>query len=159
MRLGSTTVVMMVLLGSAGDAQTRFGPSIRGVWTMSEKTTAEGTNKAPQPALYIFTNKHYSILQVNGDRPSVNVATATREGLLAVFGPAFGAQAGTYTLAGGQMSVEPTIAKAPAAMTPGTKFQYAVSFEGPLLVLSLAQPRATVQGHQVGVASNAMQRA
>jgi hypothetical protein len=50
MRLGAAIVVMMVLLGSAGDAQTRPGPSIRGVWTMSEKTTAEGANKAPQPA-------------------------------------------------------------------------------------------------------------
>jgi hypothetical protein len=96
MRLGAAIVGMMVLLGSAGDAQTRSGPSIRGVWTMSEKTTAEGRNKPPQPALHIFTDEHYSILQVNGDspRPSANVATATREELLAVFGPSFGAQAG-----------------------------------------------------------------
>src|SRR4030095_14440472 len=52
-------------------------PPLQGVWRVTEVTTTgkdAATNKSPQPGLYIFTAKHYSLVRVTAstaDRKSV----------------------------------------------------------------------------------------
>jgi hypothetical protein len=47
-------------------------PSIQGVWRVVERTTtgpSGTTNRNPQPGLYIFTGKHYSMMTDTSEKP------------------------------------------------------------------------------------------
>jgi hypothetical protein len=111
--VGVLALAEVVALGQAP-------PPIRGVWRVVEVTTAgpnASINASPQPGLFIFTEKHYSIMRDTspGVRPSVSdPANITASEALAVFGP-FMAQSGTYELAGETLRVTPMVAKVPPA--------------------------------------------
>ena len=55
-------------------AQTPSG--IQGVWQVIEVTDQLGSNTKPQPGVYIFTNGHPSIVEVQGtaERPDLAMA-------------------------------------------------------------------------------------
>ena len=62
---------LMALVGAPLVSQSRAAsePTLQGVWRVTEVTTTgpnASTNKSPQPSLYIFTPKHYSLMRVNG---------------------------------------------------------------------------------------------
>jgi hypothetical protein len=81
------------LLPSASSAQSR--PSVQGAWHVVEVSPG-ATN--PQPSLYLFTARHYSIMRVlsQDPRPGFNdPANVTEAEALAVWGP-LQAQSGTY---------------------------------------------------------------
>jgi len=89
------------------------GNPLIGAWKIVETTAANGekiTN--PQPSLYIFTTRHYSVMAVTGTkpRPTYNQGFATPELKIAMF-DAFVANAGTYTLAGTLLKTRPIVAK------------------------------------------------
>ena len=127
-------VFALAFFGSA------IGQKIEGVWAYTEVTTTGpngSTKQITQPGLYIFTKKHYSVVRVTADaqRPNVDVATATAEDLRKVFVDGFAANAGTYELKGGKVTIRPMIAKAPGFMTPETFVTFSVKVEGNTLTV------------------------
>ncbi len=103
-------------------AQSNAG-SIQGVWKVAEVQVIGGNNPrtitAPQPALYIFTKGHYSILSINGDKPRTVVpppaagAPLTDAQKIAAYDhwAPFTANAGTYTIKGSTIMTKPLVAK------------------------------------------------
>lgn len=140
MRRIAKIVVLGVVL-STGVASAQSQGSIQGAWRLAEISTtgANGsTNRAPQPSLYLFTAKHFSITRVTSDTarpPLKDPAKVTEAEALAIFGP-FQAIAGTYEVAAGSLSTILTVAKQPQAMAPGSKpFVYSMTLQGNTLTL------------------------
>ena len=105
--VAATAVAGLMALVSApllSQSRAASQPTLQGVWRVTEVTTTgpnASTNKSPQPSLYIYTAKHYSLIRVNGTkaRPDLpeDPTKATAAQLLANWGPSgFAAQAGTY---------------------------------------------------------------
>ena len=104
-------------------AQSNAG-SIQGVWKVAEVQVIGGNNprtiSAPLPALYIFTKGHYSILQINGDKPRTAIQppapgspppTDKQKIELYDHWAPFTANAGTYTVKGTTITTKPLVAK------------------------------------------------
>jgi hypothetical protein len=129
-----------VLVGS-GFAQTSSPSSLQGVWKVTEVTTtgpSASKQTAPQPGLYIFTGKHYSIVTINSDKPRPDLpqdaTTATLEQLRAAWDP-FTAQAGTYEVKGSDVTFRPLAAKNPSVMKAGNFSTSSFKIEGATLTL------------------------
>jgi hypothetical protein len=102
-------------------AQTSAAP-LQGVWRVAEVTiTGAGAAsiKSPQPALYIFTRGHYSIVAINGAEPRKPVAAlkdpakptlAEKAALYDHWLPVTG-QSGTYRINGKTVTLRPVVAK------------------------------------------------
>jgi len=137
---------LMALVGAPLVSQSRAAsePTLQGVWRVTEVTTTgpnASTNKSPQPSLYIFTPKHYSLMRVNGttarpDLPQDQMAKATAAQLLAVYGTALSAQSGTYELAGGKLTTRPVVAKNTFGMAPGASFTASYKLDGKTLTIT-----------------------
>ena len=57
------TIAALLLAGSV-----RADSPLQGAWRVTESTNSEGViNEQPQPALFIFTTTHYSILIATGN--------------------------------------------------------------------------------------------
>jgi hypothetical protein len=133
-------VVGVALLSAAGVAGQPKSTSIQGVWqTVELRITGPSprTITIPQPGPYltIFTAKHYSRTEVQGEGARQilpDVAKATADELRAVWGP-FVAEAGTYELSGGMLTVHPLVSKSPAAMAPGAFIAYSYKLDGDTL--------------------------
>lgn len=117
--------VVVVIIGTAVFAQRGNPPSIAGVWRLSE-ITRSGPNArtitAPQPGLVIFTQRHYSISQVSGDKPRSELPPrnlVTDKQRADAYEP-FTGQAGTYEIKGSEMTVRPLAAMNPNLMRPGS---------------------------------------
>jgi len=118
------SLVLMTLLALSAVAVTVSGQSsatgnpLVGAWRVTEIADANGpaiTN--PQPGLYIFTGKHYSLVRDTSLNPRVAIrdsSNVTAPEALATFGP-FIAQSGTYDLSGTRVNVTPVVAKFPAS--------------------------------------------
>jgi hypothetical protein len=119
---------IVVLAGAIGLAQSRpvSQSTLQGVWRVTAVTTTgpnASTNNQPQPGLYIFTAKHYSIVRVSAAKPRPDVPAdiekATADELRAAWDP-FAANAGTYEVAGGNLTTRPMVAKNPGVMKTGS---------------------------------------
>ena len=118
-------VTSLVLMASLSSAQT---PSLKGAWRVVEVTGTDGTvNAKPEPGLYIFTDRHYSITRVTQPRSALPEKPSEKD-QLAAFGP-FAANAGTYEVKGTQLMTRPTVAKNPNVMT-GKGGTFEVKLEG-----------------------------
>lgn len=119
---------LVVAVGSASIVVAQQpGASIVGSWRVVEVTGgAEGANASPQPGLFLFTGKHYSIMRVTGVKPrpkyaSNNVATDAEK---VVTYDALFAQTGSYEISGSTIITRPIVAKAEFPMTgPPAKAQ------------------------------------
>lgn len=137
-------VVLCVILGVTAIAAQSASTSragVQGVWRIAESTHhGDATNTHPQPSLYLFTGKHYAMLRVTSPTPRiapVDPDKASAAELLAVWGNnGFIANAGTYEVGGGNLTIRPVVAKNPDAMTRDFFITYAVKFEGDTLVLT-----------------------
>jgi len=137
---------LMALVGAPLLSQPRAAsePTIQGVWRVTEVTTTgkdASTNKSPQPGLYIFTAKHYSIVRVNGTkaRPDLpeDPTKATAAQLLANWGPSgFAAQSGTYEVAGGKLTLRPIAARGTRPMASGAVSTAAYKVDGKTLSIT-----------------------
>jgi hypothetical protein len=133
-------------------AQSVRSVSLQGVWQIVEITTTGpggSTNRSPQPNIYIFTAKHYSLTRVTSDgaRPEFkDPAKVTADEALASWGP-FQAQAGTYTVIGNELRRAPVVAKNPQTMRPGSRSGVdTVRVDGDILTIS---EKATSDGTPV----------
>lgn len=97
-----------------------------GVWTADQVRTAGAVNDRPQPSLYIFTRKHYSIVRVVAEKPReiVDPGKATAATLRATYVDGFIANAGTYRTSGSTLTIWPTVAKSPEVMRSGASLEY-----------------------------------
>lgn len=111
------------------------GTAILGSWRVVEVSGgAEGSNAHPQPGLFMFTGKHYSIMRVTGVKPrpkfaSNNVATGPEK--IASYDGLF-AQSGTYEVSGSTVITRPIVAKAEFPMT-GSPAKAQIKMEGDTL--------------------------
>lgn len=111
-------LVAAILSASSVVPFAKSKPSIQGVWRVIEVTTTgpDGFhNREPQPGLFIFTRRHYSIIRDGSRevRPTVtdpNNITAAEA--LAIFGPLM-AQSGSYEVTDTTLKVTPMVAKVP----------------------------------------------
>lgn len=137
---------LVALVGAPLFSQSRAAsqPTIQGVWRITEVATTgpnASTNKSPQPSLYIFTARHYSLIRINGttarpDLPQDQQATATAAQLLAVFGTGLTAQSGTYEVAGGKLTTRPLVAKNTFAMASGAFSTASYMLDGTTLTIT-----------------------
>ena len=133
--------LLIALLGVSAFAQGKSG--IEGVWQLTEVTTtgADGkteTEKATQPSMYLFTKTHYSIIYVASDKPRTvmdDYSKATQEQLLSIFVNEFIANAGTYEVKAGKLTVHPMVAKSPSYMQSGTWTTSTMTMKGNMMTL------------------------
>jgi len=117
-----------------------LGQKVQGVWSLVEVTTS-GTNgstkQSTQPSMYLFTKKYYSIIFVSSSdpRPEIDISKATADELRTVFVNDFIANAGTYEMKAGKLTMKPTVAKSPSFMVPGTFSTMSVKIEGDMMTL------------------------
>ena len=94
----------------------------------------------PQPGLYLFTGKYFSIMMVMGDHPRPihptlpEVPKATAQEILAVYGP-YVANTGTYEVNGGTLIMHPMVSKNPELM--GGSVTYSFELQGNSLTLKM----------------------
>jgi hypothetical protein len=88
--------------------------------------------------MYVFTKKHYSIIYVASEtaRPvPEDLSKMTPEELRATFVTGFVANAGTYELKNGKLTMRPTVAKAPSFMQANSWIRSSVTINGDSLTL------------------------
>jgi hypothetical protein len=138
MKRATVGVFTVAALLASLSAQSR--PSIQGAWRLVEIIggAAGVASSSPQPSLYLFTDRHYSILRVISPEPRprfADPAKVTEAEALAVWGP-LQAQSGTYEIASGNLNLLPSVAKNPDVMRPGRKPDvYSFSLQGDTLTL------------------------
>lgn len=129
-------------------AQTKAPPSssVRGVWRVvgiAAGARGSTSDAAALPGVFIFTEKHYSMVRVTAERPDLKeAANATYEDRFKVWSP-FQAASGTYEATGSVIRLVPIVAKEPFMMTPGV-FQLA-TFAIAGNTLSITQGAVTVK--------------
>ncbi|MGB7210608.1 MAG: hypothetical protein WBD27_18275 [Pyrinomonadaceae bacterium] len=132
---------MIALFAAMVLSVSTFGQKIEGVWSLTEITTTGAggsTKQMSQPSMYLFTKKHYSIIYVSSDAPRSATADSskmTAEELRNVFVDSFIANAGTYELKAGKLTVRPMVAKSPGYMQPGVFTTQSVKIDGNMMTL------------------------
>lgn len=136
-----------LLAQSQGTAQ-RSAPRVVGVWRVVESVDESGpvqsTRRTHQPAVYIFTERHYSIQSINGADPRPDVprpvtpAALTDADKLARYEhwARFTANSGTYDLQGSRLTTTPIVAKNNSVMTPRGVERWDVTVEGDAIWLT-----------------------
>jgi hypothetical protein len=113
-----------------------------GVWKPVEistepNATAHAGDKAGPagPGLWLFTMHHYAVLDVHTTEPRLPLPShPTAAELMATWGP-FGANAGTYQVEGGTITMRPSVAKSPQVMEPGREVTLSYRIAGDTLWL------------------------
>jgi hypothetical protein len=115
---------------------------IEGVWQLTEITVTGGggmTMKVTQPSVYIFTKTHYSKIYVASDKPRPvldDYSKATQEQLKSIFVEGFDANAGTYEVSAGTLTLHSIVAKSPSDMKEGTWSTYSMKISGDTITLT-----------------------
>ena len=143
-RMLSAAVTLGLLAGQGAEAQSTRS-SVQGVWRVVEATitgpAARTISFAERPNLTIITEKYYSRVEVQADGPRpvpADVAKASADELRAAWGP-FVAEAGTYEVTPGLLTMRPIASKNPAVMGAGIFITYAYKIDGS--TLSITQQR------------------
>ena len=128
-------LVLISTLASAQPAWAQF--DLAGTsWEVVERAYQRGdsawVNRSPEPGLYVFTQRHYSIQEIreSGPRPVFDEATTDIERLRAF--EVFHAHGGSYEIAGDRLVLTITIAKGPNTMRGGLA-TYDLRWRGELL--------------------------
>jgi hypothetical protein len=141
-------VVVLAVLALSGVALVgQSKSSIQGVWRVVERTTTGPngmTNKNPQPSLYIFTGKHYSMMTDTSDRPREVLpippagSKLSDKEMVALFRdvqPVI-ANSGTYEVKGSTLTTRPVVAKYSATMTSKVGQAFEFKLDGSNLTLT-----------------------
>lgn len=146
-------LAVLAAAGSPLSAQTKN--SIQGVWRPVEVTITnpnpapgglgKGTHTNLQPALLIFTGRHFSqVLDTAGKpRPTTPFKVAgkpTAEEMQSQWGP-FGATAGTYEVSGTTLTMRPMVSKNPAIQGKGFT-RSTIRLDGKTLVITGVENQA-----------------
>ena len=139
-------VVLSVVAFAGVSVVAQSKPSIQGAWRVAERTTTgpEGAaNKNPQPSLWIFTAKHYSMMQDNAAKPRPMLAlppagNLTEPQMVALYQDWAPVQAnsGTYEISGSTLMLRPVVAKSTAVAASKTGTSYQLKMDGNSIVLT-----------------------
>jgi hypothetical protein len=118
------------ILGNAGFA-VHVSAQLRGAWTLTQSSLAGRdttiTNGSPQPGLVLFTERHYSLMYVEGSQPRVPFADPVRptdaEKLTAF--DTFVGHSGTYTVVDSTVQMHVIVAKHPSMMGTDMRTSFA----------------------------------
>jgi hypothetical protein len=102
-------------------------PPLEGAWSVV--SIRVGQDSAVQPSLYLFGDKHYSMMRVTGNQPRTLAAkdSVTDAEKLAAY-DSFIANTGTYEVADSTLTIHPVVARSPNFMSGGSdKYQFRVS--------------------------------
>ena len=136
--IGIVLVFALCTLSAATAFGQTKGPLV-GAWKVTEIANPNSpplTN--PLPGLYVFTEKHYSAVRLNGTKPlpaypSNDVATDAET--VASFNPLY-VNSGGYTVSGNTLTLSPMVAKSAFAMEPGRTIQYEFAVSGNTLTFT-----------------------
>jgi hypothetical protein len=112
---------------------------LMGAWKVSEvQNPNQPPLTNPQPGLYVFSEKHYSAIRIQGTKPlpaypSNDKATAADKAQ--VFDSLY-MNTGAYTINGNTLITMPQVAKSAFAMAPGRKTEYTFTVSGNTLTLA-----------------------
>jgi hypothetical protein len=119
--------IFLIILSSSALSQAQN--DLEGVWQQTEFSfISDDTSysiKSPQPSLYIFGKKYYSIMYVQGEQPRPLMPegsyrrTLTDKNIRDIFMP-FIANSGVYTVRGSKITYNPIVALEPNFMTGGS---------------------------------------
>jgi hypothetical protein len=128
--------ILVILAVSGGVSAQR----VAGVWKLDEimsTGTGASSKKITQPSMYLFTKTHYSIIYVGSDsaRSTDEAATMTADQLRDVYVKSFTANAGTYDVTAGKITLRPVVAKNPSYMTPGKWLAMKITVKGNSMTL------------------------
>ena len=133
-------LITLITFSTVLAAQTPPRKPLEGVWKVVEiaGTGADASKNAnPQPSLFIFTRKHYSMMLVPGTQPRAlfkSVIEATNEEKISAF-DSFVANTGTYGVMGSTLTFRPMVARYPNFMVGGSA-EYEFRIEGNTLRLA-----------------------
>ena len=109
-----------------------------GAWKVTEiANPGSPPLTSPQPGLYIFTEKHYSAVRLNGTKPLPSYASndaATDAEKIASFNTIY-VNTGGYTVNGNMLTLSPVVAKSAFAMEPGRTLNFEFTITGNTLTL------------------------
>lgn len=139
-------VVMAVLSLTSGVVLGQAKPSIQGVWRVQERViTGENPSSTttPQPGIYIYTSRHYSVVQIPGTSPRPQVPPLKVDGKptdaekIAIYPQwlQFNASSGTYEIKGTTLTTKPMVAKNESVMV-GPGMTYTFKLDGATLWLT-----------------------
>lgn len=140
MRIFASVLLITAVMSVSAFAQANSGTE--GVWQLTEITiTGNGgmTMKVTQPSMYVFTKTHYSKIYVGSDKPRPvldDYSKATQEQLLSIFVEGFDANAGTYEVKAGKLTLHPIVAKSPSDMKEGTWSTYSMKISDNTITLT-----------------------
>jgi len=102
---------------------------LEGAWSVvSVKITGpDSADTAVQPSLYLFTDKHYSMMRITGPRTMAAGDSVTDAEKLSAY-DTFVANSGTYETADSSLTIHPMVARSPNYMAGGSdKYHFRVS--------------------------------
>jgi hypothetical protein len=109
-----------------------------GAWKVMEIANPNSAPlTSPQPGLYLFTEKHYSAVRLNGTKPLPDYKSndaATEAEKVASFDTLY-VNTGSYVLDGDKLTLSPQVAKSAFAMVPGRNISYEFTISGNTLSL------------------------
>ena len=147
-------MVLVALMVAAAPLAAQSQAGIRGVWRVAEITAAGAagpsgvvptvgrTNTNPQPGLYIFTGRHFSIQRVTSTAPRPDLPqnlSQAPDALLAEVWGAYQGSSGTYEIEGDRLITRSTVAKNPFIMAPDAVQEFTFRIQGDNLWLTLTR--------------------
>ena len=132
------SVGLCVLALTATTVHGQMKNPLVGAWKVTEIANPNSpplTN--PQPGLYVFTEKHYSAVRLNGTKPLPSYPSndaATDAEKVASFNTLY-VNAGGYAVSGNMLTLSPMVAKSAFAMGPDRTVQYEFTVKGDTLTL------------------------
>jgi hypothetical protein len=140
---GLIVIGVALIVGASAWVAAQSGTSqLEGAWAVQEITSAKPPAFPPNKpiGLVAFTGRHYSlVVLVNSARPNFGeggAAKATADQIRAVWGAAFAANAGTFTVSGNTIRYTAMVAKNPNVMAQGNFSEDTFTLKGDTLILT-----------------------
>jgi hypothetical protein len=122
------TAIGPILLATIFSVASAADSPLVGAWQLDP-------GQSGQAGLYLFTPTRYSMVLAATGRPDIaDMGKASADELRAIWGPLL-ANAGTYEVSGGLITIHPLVAKIPVVMKPGASEVYRFQIEGKTLTL------------------------
>jgi glucose/arabinose dehydrogenase len=128
-------------------------PPLEGAWSIVSLRVAGPDSAATtlQPNLFLFTDRHYSMMRVTGNQPRTLAAkdSVTDAEKLAAY-DSFIANSGTYEITDSTLTTHPIVARSPNFMSGGSdKYTFRVSGDTLWLANTGADLRTMIGGQLV----------
>ena len=151
--LAALTAILLTACERGERAEHSESP-LEGAWSVASihVTGPDSANATVQPSLFLFGDKHYSMMRVTGTQPRALAATdsATDAEKLAAYN-SFIANTGTYEVADSMLTIHPVVARSPNYMSGGSdKYHFRVNGDTLWLSNTGADIRTRIGAQLVG---------